>query len=157
MTDKHTPRLYLDIDGVLLADNPRLRSGSKEYDGTRYAPEVLRRLGNTSLELVWLTTWGADEVSQLTTDLDVLHGGRQLKRGPGSDWKLSAVITDQTESPSPFVWADDRISPEDVLILEAKLGRQNNQANHLLISPDEHCGITKSHLAHIEAFARAYQ
>ncbi len=48
-------RLYLDIDGVLISEESPF--GTINHFGERHAPEAVRRLGETGMELVWLTTW----------------------------------------------------------------------------------------------------
>jgi hypothetical protein len=148
MTFRSTPRLYLDIDGVILAKQPKFKD-AEDYDFARYSPEVARRIGQTGLELVWLTTWGERDIEKFTDDIDELKGGRYLHRPIGlKKWKIIALESDQLNSPSPFVWIEDQMDPEDVNRIKGEFYQ-----DHLLISPDPSKGLSNKALKRIELFA----
>lgn len=154
-----TPRIYLDIDGVLLADSPEFPV-TREFDLTRVAPEALARLDALPAEVVWLSTWTAREINWIPEELGLLTGKRNLERprrprhpGVPSHWKLLALIHDQSESPSPFIWIDDQITLQDSLQIGAEL-----KTPHLIINPHKETGIVPGHLTYfIEPFVRRNQ
>jgi len=93
------PTLYLDIDGVLLANEENLAFGAAEF--IKYAAD--------NFDVYWLTTHSMDG----TTD----HAIEYLQRGSGEDlrpwlekfkpvtWSLKK--TEAIDFKKPFLWFDD--------------------------------------------------
>lgn len=147
------PRLYLDIDGVVIAEASPFNT--VDSYGEKHAPEVVRRLGEAGLDLAWLSTW-EDEALKIPGRIDGLRGGRVLKLGPFGPShimrKAQSLIIDQVESPSPFVWVDDHITSVIQESLSALF-----KVPQLLIKPDGQSGINENQLAAIEEFARLHK
>lgn len=146
-------RLYLDIDGVIIADNSPFETISLNPLES-YAPEVVERLGNTGLELVLLSTWGK-RASYLTERIEPLSAASiDPTYLPNTQiiHKRDALIADQLKSPAPFVWVDDMITDWARRIVAKKLS-----VPKLLIKPDEETGLNDSELKRIEAFAYQHQ
>lgn len=150
------PRMYLDIDGVLIADeSPFEQAQVSPMD--HYAPEVTTRLGKTGLQLVWLSTW-EEEASYLSANIDDLREGRILRlarpmsKASSITRKMLALIEDQEMDPAPFVWVDDAISARERNIVLRTL-----TVPLLILQPDTKIGLTENELTHIEDFARQYQ
>ena len=145
------PRLYLDIDGVVLADSSPFET--TELNAIeRYAPEVASRLGATGLELVWISTWGK-EAAYLSERIEAFGGAIILPtqvRDIGT--KRDALIADQERSPSPFVWVDDMINNSIRKYVSKRV-----KTPHLLVSPNTATGLTASELEDIEGFALQFQ
>lgn len=168
------PRLYLDVDRVIIVEDSPFEMAVLGNSGEAYAPEVIRRLGNTCLDLVWLTT-RENQALELADSLGGLRGGRVLMLAnpeasaqialPGGrvlkrnrheastqiSLKMSALLGDQVRSPSPFVWVDDKITPTQRGIVSRYLS-----VPKLIIQPEGKAGINEAQLASIEAFARTH-
>lgn len=149
------PRLYLDIDGVILAEASPFETVSLGELGEAYAPEVLSRLGNTCLELVWLTTW-EHQALELSESMNGLGGGRVLRleeyeNNHQTTPKMCALFSDQANSPSPFVWVDDLITPAAYGAVTRRLS-----VPKLIIQTDGKTGLNETQLLSIEQFARIY-
>lgn len=93
------PNLYLDIDGVLLANEENLSIGAIEF--IKYAAD--------NFEVYWLTTHCMDgdpthaiEYVQRTTDEDLRPSLRKFKP---TTWSLKK--TDAIDFTKPFLWFDD--------------------------------------------------
>ena len=93
------PNLYLDIDGVLLANEENLSIGAIEF--IKYAAD--------NFEVYWLTTHCMDgdpthaiEYVQRTTDEDLRPFLRKFKP---TTWSLKK--TDAIDFKKPFLWFDD--------------------------------------------------
>lgn len=144
------PRLYLDVDGVIIADKSPFETTPLNHIES-YAPEVVRRLGNTGLELVWLTTW-ENEALLLAEQMGYLTNGRVLRLGflgaTAIDNKANSLLNDQFHSPAPFVWVDDRLNNDIQTVVSAKV-----RVPHLFIRPNYQTGLEESHLVQIETFA----
>jgi len=148
------PRLYLDVDGVIIAKASPFETVRLPDFGGDYAPEVVRRLGATGLDLVWLTTQ-ENEALELAERIDGLRDGRvlELDRQAGSQiaWKLRALIGDQADSPSPFVWVDDLITPKARRVVAERLSVPS-----LVVQTAGKIGLNEPQLASIEQFARTH-
>ena len=149
------PRLYLDVDGVIIAKASSFETVRLPYFGGEYAPEVVSRLGATCLDLVWLTTQ-ENEALELAERIDGLRDGRVLKldhRQGGSQIarKLRALISDQANSPSSFVWVDDLITPKARRVVAERL-----RVPKLVVQTDGKTGLNEPQLVSIEQFARAH-
>ncbi len=149
------PRLYLDIDGVIVTDNSPFEMVSLNPI-EKYAPEVVARLGNTGMELVWLSSW-ENEATYLSENIDVLSGGRVLNLATLQDSssditrKRCALVADQETSPSPFVWADDTITRGT-----RKKVAEYLKGPKLFVQPDKRIGLTQAEIVRIEHFAKRY-
>lgn len=149
------PKLYLDIDGVIITDDSlfeRVPLNAIES----YAPEVVNRLGSTGLKLAWLTTWGPEESLRLSEKVPAFKDGRSLELKPkpfarGIELKLTALIKDQISEPAPFVWVDDMITPR----IEQQVSAQV-RVPHLIVVPDCQFGLKDLDLRRIEAFAATH-
>jgi len=151
------PTLYLDVDGVILPFD-RSPFEIKTLNGLySYAPEVVRRIGSTCLELVWCTSWGKRELAELVDEIDALRNGRQLELpGANTPWiarKLDAAISDQEIAPTPFVWADDDITSRE----RDEIERLFADRPHLLVQPDRRLGVDEVQLRSIEDFAHRFE
>lgn len=149
------PRLYLDVDRVIIVEDSPFETVRLPSSDEEYAPEVIRRLGNTCLDLVWLTT-RENQALELADSLDGLRGGRVLlldhrEASTQISLKMSALFGDQASSPSPFVWVDDKITPTERGIVSKYLN-----VPKLIIQPEGKAGINEAQLANIEQFARAH-
>ena len=106
------PRLYLDIDGVIISENSAFNTVDLNPI-EKYAPEVLTRLGNTGMNLVWLSTWEEKETTRLSSQLNILSNYRRLDpvRSQAElssiTRKMLALIRDNQGELAPIVWVDD--------------------------------------------------
>jgi hypothetical protein len=167
MTSKESilPRLYLDVDGVVLANAPRFKEIGA-YKNIPYAKEAARRLGGLSVEGVWLTTM-IPQLPDLTENLGLTCMRRWLPRPPEFDfdeddqdentyhasWKYHALIRDQENSASPFIWIDDRLTPS---IVTAAAERFTDRP-YLIIKTDNQVGLRREHLQRVEDFCQQQQ
>lgn len=104
------PNLYLDIDGVLLANEENLSIGAIEF--IKYAAD--------NFEVYWLTTHCMDgdpthavEYVQRTTDEDLRPYLRKFKP---TTWSLAK--TDAIDMNKPFIWYDDDCFSGERIALE---------------------------------------
>jgi hypothetical protein len=153
-------RLYLDIDGVIIADEPPFEEIAHIFwPKENYSPEVVHRLGHTGLELVLLTTRARTtrelRFSGLTDEINGLGNGRVPlwvggygELGDDIGWKVATLIADQRSSPAPFVWADDFITEEARRTVSEYL-----DVPQLIIAPDSKTGLNETELCQIEDFA----
>lgn len=152
MIELGPPTLYLDIDGVAIANNPPFPTVQLNFL-ERYSPEVVDRLGNTGLKIVWLSTWGR-EATYLSDSIDSLREAIVLP-AQINDTKITtkrnALLDDQVRLPSPFVWVDDMITQWTRRVVEQRL-----RVPKLLIQPQTETGLTDAELKRIEGFARRY-
>ncbi len=145
-----TPRLYLDVDGVLAAVAVYSYSSPEPYDPAYawsdwetidYVPvsrSLASALGDLPADRVWLTTWTqrANEV------LSPYFGWPQLevldaRARERSWWKLDALI-DTHPRGVPFVWVDDELARQRALLnpgFDAALATLG--APYLLVCPLE--------------------
>lgn len=161
MTTPEQPgRLYLDVDGVLLARGSEFADTTEWAFGV-YSEEVIRRIGAIGLERVWLTTW-QDQIGQLESRCGLV-AANYLVRGKdfqfGSDyqqyrngkiaWKYQALIEDQEAQSSPFVWVDDHMTRAVVEDANERFADRE----HEIIVPNRSVGLRERDLARIEKFA----
>lgn len=154
-------RLYLDVDGVLNAEMP-LDWGTpqdghaKPYDTTyllRWAPAMIEELNKLDVDLVWTTTWRSHAeliiapLMGITLPSRVLHPLSGVTTFPSINWKMQALIADQRESPSPFLWVDDEIGMRDIFVGEGLGG--------LAISSNPVTGITVANVADMQKYIAA--
>jgi len=149
------PRLYLDVDGVIIAEASPFETVRLRQLGEAYAPEVISRLGNTCLELVWLTTWG-EEALELAQSINGLREGRVLRldqheRSSQITRKMRALFADQGTTPGPFVWIDDLITPQARNIVNRRLSVPS-----LMVQTDGQTGLNEDQLVSIEQFAKTH-
>lgn len=104
------PNLYLDIDGVLLANEENISIGAIEF--IKYAAD--------NFEVYWLTTHCMDgdpthaiEYVQRTTDEDLRPFLRKFKP---TTWSLAK--TDAIDMNKPFIWYDDDCFSGEKIALE---------------------------------------
>lgn len=150
------PRLYLDIDGVIISEeSPYERVELNAIE--KYAPEVVRRLGQTGLELVWLSTWGR-EASYLSEVIEEMRGNRILEitilkpNTPSMERKAATLTRDQRSAPAPFVWVDDMITARERKLIPVWV-----DSPHLLIQPDGRLGLAEDEVVLIEEFAKLHR
>lgn len=122
-------RLYQDVDGVLNAQMPfgwgKTQNGSAVAGGIRWkirwAPAMVAELDALDVERVWATTWcddaehpedGIVPLMGLTPGSRVMMPLTGEVTFPSIYWKFEALIADQEDSPSRFVWLDDEIDPD---------------------------------------------
>lgn len=171
-TPNYTSRLYLDVDGVLNAENPawtRRTSGiaTSYHDGmgTKYrliwSPDLIAALDRIRIEhhmeLVWLTTWlEHDSTRGLPPVFRGLEGGRPLQFPDREDgryiswlWKADALERDQrTHGALPFIWADDENGEWTAFFDPETLATP-----HLILSPHYRVGLTPDDVDALAAFA----
>ncbi len=94
--------IYLDIDGVLLAN---------EHYPANYAPEFLRYvLTNYPDTTYWLTTHCQGDALQPIRDVGHLFDGETvelMKKIKPTTWLDSSAKTDAIDFTKPFLWFDD--------------------------------------------------
>lgn len=154
-------RLYLDIDGVVNFFGSRnqyrkhnalgcLRRRLVGAEGFTFpfnwSAQLLNELDSIDgLEVVLLSTWNKYS-DELFRGLD-WRARRVLGdvEGMWSDhYKLDELETDQSDSPLPFVWADDTAT-----ILSPQI---DSPSDKLVLMPDEKFGLTHDDLAEIKNF-----
>jgi len=166
----------LDVDGTLLASNPR--PGFASADVTVHGwpitvywdPAVIERLralvGRPGVTLLWLTTWRNEVDGVLRRLLELPEGRILVEPNDGVSrasrpkdalgrpwWKADAVANDLAlRSARLVVWADDDLDVDTDVATEvaARIG-----APLLPVSPDESTGLTVVHLDHIEEWLAA--
>lgn len=174
-------KLYLDVDGVLNADFARANwSDTKKFKANVYpmtvSMELVEQLTNLvakyDLELVWLTTWNADNdvLTYVVPQLEgFLTGGRilstpgvlepigwssQVGWSNGENWKVEALLLDQKENPSDFVWIDDWEVPIHREGVQMLLGETRNM---FLLGPNAEYGVTPTQVADLDNFLFSIQ
>lgn len=117
-------RRYQDVDGVINADLAASKWGGSSAEGVagvdgvgfkiKWAPEMITALNALPTEPVWATTW----VDAANSSLGPLVGHPSARvlypvsgrlSWPSIDWKLEAILADQKENPTPFIWFDDEV------------------------------------------------
>lgn len=117
--------LYLDIDGVLNAYDGWLEWGDENPGrgiatnraGTwqiHWSPTMVDELNKLNVELVWTTTWRHEapiiaELLGITLPSRIIHPLNGVTSFPSILWKQEAVLADQVQDPSRFIWADDEL------------------------------------------------
>lgn len=150
-----TPKLYLDVDGVLNAcpsipNEPVVQVKGFPIcvpPGTR---ERIARLTEV-FEPVWCTTWREDAHPCFG---DMLGLGETWQHLDFNTYKLLSIIEDAVEVKLsgairyPWVWIDDDAKWE----LE-ELGLHCDRRHTLAINPQTHIGLTDEHVEEALAFA----
>lgn len=104
--------LYIDIDGVLLANDKQ---------AALHVDEFVRALIESGQKLNWLTTWCRDDTSDAIAWLSRSNMKREaidslkehLAVTNWTEWKTEAIDFEQ-----PFLWFDDDLYPEEKVVLE---------------------------------------
>lgn len=178
MSTTNPTRLYLDVDGVINADEPAFPDVKStrvqiEYGGgmvarphVTWAPQVVEELdrlrSDFGLELVWLSTWNEMHASmtQLAPTLDGLYDGRAIMDvesrmtdvGEGW-WKAQSIALDQEASAAPFIWIDDEaVTAHGQIVADATDGTPS-----LTLSTIPERGIEKRHLERMREFLEKLQ
>jgi hypothetical protein len=120
-------RLYQDVDGVINAQMPygwgKTQEGKATAEGRayriRWAPAMITELDALPVTRVWTTTW-RDDAEHPETGIARLVGlppGSRVLHPIGGElywpsilWKYDAIVAEQAESPSRFVWLDDEVN-----------------------------------------------
>jgi hypothetical protein len=153
--------LYLDVDGVIVADEVPFADARELYLGSKVSDTVARGLGSTGLELLWLTSWEDDILEMAEDDFDPsLHGGKAFSRTREDrmdglswiEWKLVSILRDQQANSRPFVWVDDSITDD----IRGRVLRDTD-APSLIVVPERRTGINPDDLAQIQAFAQSLE
>jgi hypothetical protein len=166
-------RFYLDFDGVVNAEAPEHDVVSKfviPIEGSQYlsaenhitfSPTVVHMLDSFrvehNIELVWLTTWNdREDVLKLSDYLNGLHGGRVVApnlidtwdKKEWTQWKADAIIADQKESPTPFVWVDDNAHQYHAETVISSI----QTIPHLIVTTNSVTGLTITDLDKMREF-----
>jgi hypothetical protein len=149
--------LYLDIDGVLIIDTDESPFERVELNAIeKYAPEVATRLGQTGMNIVWVSTWGR-QASHLSERIEAFREARILPLLPRevnpnkTTRKMLTIIGEQEVAPTPFAWVDDDITEDERRTIDRRIS-----VPKLLIKPDKRVGLTDEHLQQIEVFAEEH-
>lgn len=148
-------KLYLDVDGVVLPfdKNPKLQSVTWLNKNEYYYSDIIKSIGHFGLDIYWLTSRREQEVNQLKDANSILSATTylQLPTAPNTPriiQKLFTLLQDQ-QTPTPFIWADDDITPNLSKILDKK-----HLMPHLLIKPDKVAGLTANDICAIDNFTK---
>ncbi len=131
---KIRPKIFLDVDGVINAQAANYEYGldpmgwrhldqgiATTPEGNRYritwAPEMIAELNKLDVDIVWTTTWTTGAETQIAPLVGLELPSRVLVplnnepvSFPSINWKLEAVVDDQTTAPGPAIWLDDELS-----------------------------------------------
>lgn len=122
--------IYLDIDGVLLANETNAAAG---------ADELIRRVLEVYPDSVyWLTThdWqGQNTVHEVLDPVLKPETVTLLDRIKSTDWKEAK--TDGIDFSKKFLWIDDDLWPEELAILEDNDATDNFILVDLSKDPDQ--------------------
>lgn len=122
--------IYLDIDGVLLANETNAAAG---------ADELIRRVLEVYPDSVyWLTThdWqGQNTVHKVLDPVLKPETVALLDRIKSTDWKEAK--TDGIDFSKKFLWIDDDLWPEELAILEDNDATDNFILVDLSKDPDQ--------------------
>ncbi len=167
-----TPRLLLDVDGVVNAVTRQPGSFWSEWRTAKATPgngdrgftitwapavaEFLRTLLDRGVEIVWLTTWGrwANEAISPLLDLpkDLKVAGEPMDYAGEGWWKLPLAQHLWSKDQRPFIWIDDDLA----YTREAKRWLATlPMTEFLAICPSSAEGIHPRHIERIEVFLTA--
>lgn len=158
-----TIRLFLDVDGVINADQPqgwgRTQNGVASAYGQgwkiRWAPAMVKALFDLGLSLTWATTWKRFAPLSIAPLIGQGHNANWLEEPQppplygyseaGSiGWKFGAMqLEDVSEG---FVWIDDEIADNHKAWAKSVGG--------LAIQPKYRTGISPSDIARIEDYIK---
>jgi hypothetical protein len=172
-------RVYQDIDGCLNAENNAVAWGGGYASGSvsvfhdnrgvrssnrrtqylmqwnSFLVDRMNALFELPVELVWLTTWRSDapEVGRMMGFAPnaerVLHPLSGITTFPSLEWKLQAILAEQRDNPSPFVWIEDEIpmlSESEKTAVESLGG--------FLIAPGSEDGVSPEQMTLIEDYVK---
>jgi hypothetical protein len=155
------PLLLVDVDGVLSLfgfdpeapppGRPAMVDGLPHWLSTT-AGALLRRLAG-SYELVWCTGWEERANEHLIALLELagpfphLTFGAPALAGPGRHWKLAAIEA-HVGSRRPVAWIDDDHDAS------CEAWAADRPGPTLLVRTDPAVGLTESHVALLEEWAR---
>lgn len=181
MTTDSLPTWFLDVDGVVnifpKGTPPKnvQRGEASPFSPTPYAGEVMfpitwrtdiiERMVSMHeekiVELRWLTTWGYGAnyglqdligLPRLEVVADPEHEPFRTM-GWHTWWKAEAVRRYRAEHGlKKFVWTDDDLAAQQKSVADIIAW---DDVDMMLVSPEEHRGITHEHLDEIEKFLRA--
>lgn len=168
-------RMYLDVDGCINAFAPSsftaswLAEHSVGYAAVtdkdsgelirtftiKWYHDMIEALKELDVELVWCTTWRHDAPSSIGSLVGfgvgdkVLHPISGRTTFPSIHWKTDAIIKDQQENPSKFIWVDDELRYGGLpFIMTEELG----DVDALVIAPDPYEGISKTNVKEMQDF-----
>lgn len=168
-------RMYLDVDGCInafgYADAPESPWGAGSSGvastggdvgwslGTAYKihwyQAMIEELRNLDIELVWLTTWRNAAPISIGTLINwgqqarVLHPIDGVSRFPSIYWKYEALLQDQKEDPSDFIWIDDELNHLPLLD-----DNSDTFDRGLLITPKPEDGISQRSVKLMKQFMK---
>ncbi len=111
------PDVYLDIDGVLLAN---------DLNPANYVHDFLVKVRDSANEVYWLTTHCKGDASTAYKRLQLVlkpETMELLKDVKATDW--DAAKTDGIDFSKPFLWFDDDLFYEERVVLESKQALDN--------------------------------
>lgn len=159
MTHTPTVTLYLDVDGVLnfqgFPNSDTMFGGVRQQkvspcDGMtvslQWSSELVRKLGDLPVEVVWLSTWcSAVDVLESTLGYQA-HRFLTFPYHKGIAGKESALTRDVEQHQRAFVWVDDdMVSSVDSVV---------RHIPHTTVCPSPLTGITRDDYHHIAQFTR---
>lgn len=111
----------------------------------KWNSRLVDALNAMDVELVWTTTWRNDAfrvgllMGLTNKNVRVLHPKSGWSEFPSIYWKYEAIVAEQKNNPSPFIWIDDEIVdlPAPAIARIVALGG-------LMICPDAAFGMTPS-------------
>lgn len=150
-------RLFLDVDGVINAQQPEGwgRCKRQHAEGYRitWAPKMISALFSLDMELTWATTWRDKAPASIAPLIGVGYDAAWLN--PSDEtcmmdwsiyWKFDAMKAELEfeRLTDGFVWVDDEITAEHVEWAEENGG--------LAISPSHLTGISPKNIEEIEEY-----